>query len=349
MAGEKSLSELETEAEHTRADLVHTMDELHSRVSPQAIKEEVKAYARETGSDLIHTLERKARENPLQAVAVGAGLAYPAWRFLINIPAPILLVGAGLALSQFGSSSPPHANARPGMKSPEDESVTDRLKRGMAEVSSNVSDAVDGLKEKITGVAEEAKSALRSGADKVRSRAASAMNDATNSVRSATAETVTAASDSVSDAYRNSLETASEAADQLRDSFKETKDNLISTIESHPFLVGGIGLLIGAVVASALPVTQAEDRLFGDVSDDLKNRAGAMANEGVQVAKSAAQNVYEGAVSSAQKEGLSPDVVRQTIKDTANKLQDLTDQATEALKEPAQKTSSSPSPSFRPT
>ena len=47
-----ALSALEREAEHTRADLIHTVDELHSRVSPQAIKEEVKAYARETGSDL---------------------------------------------------------------------------------------------------------------------------------------------------------------------------------------------------------------------------------------------------------------------------------------------------------
>jgi hypothetical protein len=61
----KSLSELEREAENTRADLVDTVDKLHSRVSPKAIKEEVKAYALEASSDLIHNLERRARENPL--------------------------------------------------------------------------------------------------------------------------------------------------------------------------------------------------------------------------------------------------------------------------------------------
>ena len=48
----KSLSELEREAEHTRADLIHTVDELHNRVSPHAIKEEMKAYARDTGNEL---------------------------------------------------------------------------------------------------------------------------------------------------------------------------------------------------------------------------------------------------------------------------------------------------------
>jgi len=37
-AEEKSLSELEREAEHTRADLIHTVDELHNKVSPHAIK-----------------------------------------------------------------------------------------------------------------------------------------------------------------------------------------------------------------------------------------------------------------------------------------------------------------------
>ena len=95
----RSLSEFEREAEHTRADLVHTVDELHNRVSPQAIKEEVKAYIRETRQDFIRNLERRARENPLPTVAVAAGLAYPVWRLLMNIPAPVLLVGAGLALT----------------------------------------------------------------------------------------------------------------------------------------------------------------------------------------------------------------------------------------------------------
>jgi hypothetical protein len=31
----QSLSELERQAEHTRADLIHTVEALHNRVSPQ--------------------------------------------------------------------------------------------------------------------------------------------------------------------------------------------------------------------------------------------------------------------------------------------------------------------------
>ena len=72
-ADEQSLSHLERQAEHTRANLIHTVDELHNRVSPQAIKQEMRAYARDASQDLLHNLERRARENPLQTVAVAAG------------------------------------------------------------------------------------------------------------------------------------------------------------------------------------------------------------------------------------------------------------------------------------
>jgi Protein of unknown function (DUF3618) len=55
-AEDQSLSELEREAERTRAGLIHTVDELHNRVSPQAIKQEMRSYAREASQDLIHNL-----------------------------------------------------------------------------------------------------------------------------------------------------------------------------------------------------------------------------------------------------------------------------------------------------
>ena len=105
-----SLDELERDAERTRADLAHTVDELRSRisdtasdirerVSPAAIKQDVKDYVQHTGQQFYHTIESRARENPLQAVAIAAGLAYPVWRIVASMPVPILLIGAGIALS----------------------------------------------------------------------------------------------------------------------------------------------------------------------------------------------------------------------------------------------------------
>ena len=96
-------------------------------------------------------------------------------------------------------------------------------------------------------------------------------------------------------------------------------------------MVGGVGLLIGAVIASVLPVTNAENRLFGDTSDEIKNRAQDIATEGLQAATTAAQDVYHETVSRAQEEGLSAEVVRHAVKDVGEKVKGVVQQASEAL------------------
>src|SRR4051812_47409347 len=111
-----SVGALRAEAETNRARLTGTVGELRTqvadtatdlkeRLSPQAIKAEVSDYVRDSGNQLWHSLERKARDNPLQAVAVGAALAFPALKLLRAMPAPLLLVGAGLLLSRTGNQN----------------------------------------------------------------------------------------------------------------------------------------------------------------------------------------------------------------------------------------------------
>ena len=98
---EPSVTALRAEADVTRTRLTGTVDELRTqvadtatdlkeRLSPSAIKAEVTGYVRESRDQLWHTLEQKARDNPLQAVAVGAAIAYPAFQLLRAMPAPLL-------------------------------------------------------------------------------------------------------------------------------------------------------------------------------------------------------------------------------------------------------------------
>ena len=105
-----SVDELRRRSERTRADLtatVHelkdkvgdTANELKSAVSPANIKQEIKTYVREQGDSFVESARRKAQENPLQAIAVGAAIAYPAWGLLRAIPTPLLMIGAGLWLT----------------------------------------------------------------------------------------------------------------------------------------------------------------------------------------------------------------------------------------------------------
>src|SRR5437763_7461438 len=105
-----SLRDLQRETEQTRQGLTRTVDQLRTgvsetaddlrrRVSPDAIKAEVSRYVRSRGERLVEDIRTAASRNPMQAVAVGASVAYPLLRLARAIPLPVLMVGAGLFLA----------------------------------------------------------------------------------------------------------------------------------------------------------------------------------------------------------------------------------------------------------
>jgi ElaB/YqjD/DUF883 family membrane-anchored ribosome-binding protein len=109
---DRTLNQLEWEAERTRAELMDTVEELRERVSPSHVKEDVKQYARSTGQDFVSNVVEKARENPVQAAAIAAAIAYPAWHMIRSIPIPVLLLSAGAVLAgQVGKGENGHSLA----------------------------------------------------------------------------------------------------------------------------------------------------------------------------------------------------------------------------------------------
>jgi hypothetical protein len=113
-----SLRELKRETEQTRAGLTQTVEQLKAtvsetasdlrqRISPEAIKAEVSDYVRSRGERMIEDITAAVGRNPMQAVAVGASIAYPLLRLARAIPLPVLMVGAGVffAASKTGQSA----------------------------------------------------------------------------------------------------------------------------------------------------------------------------------------------------------------------------------------------------
>src|SRR5712675_1109852 len=114
----RSLQQIKRETEQTRAGLTDTVEQLKTsvadtasdirhRLSPDAIKAEVSDYIKSRGEQLMNDVTDAARRNPMQAVAVGASVAYPLLRMARAIPLPVLMVGAGLffAGSKTGQSA----------------------------------------------------------------------------------------------------------------------------------------------------------------------------------------------------------------------------------------------------
>lgn len=161
-----SLRELERRAETTRAELAQTVDALHSRVSPAAIRADVRSYL---------------RDNPLQAAAIAVGAAYPVWRMMAAMPAPILLIGAGLAMARRG-----HGN-------------------GSAMMASLRDKAAD-LTSQITETAQDTVENVRTMAADTAARTGDTLAGTLDSTRRAAADTLQQVSERASDGYARASE-----------------------------------------------------------------------------------------------------------------------------------------------
>jgi len=238
---EPSLSALRAEAEANRARLTGTVEDLRTqvsdtatdlkeRLSPEAIKTEVTQYVRDSRDQLWHSLERKARDNPLQAVAIGAAAAYPALALIRAMPAPLLLVGAGLLLSRFSSADTTEA-------------LRGHAQDALETASGTLDSATDSARRKV----HDAQDYARQGVDSVIDRA--------QATASSIKDRVTDAADDATSAIRDSADKVKGQAEQLA---QQTRETIRETWDKNPLLIAGIGLGIGAVIAAAFPSTKAE-------------------------------------------------------------------------------------------
>ncbi|HEY0567762.1 MAG TPA: DUF3618 domain-containing protein [Xanthobacteraceae bacterium] len=368
-----SLDELERDAERTRADLAHTVDELRSRitdtasdirerVSPAAIKQDVRDYVHQTGQQLYHNIETRARENPLQAVAIAAGLAYPIWRIVTSMPAPILLIGAGIALSGRSGHAASHGGssyldqgreklgaataeaserARYASAAVQDatmrtrETVQDaalRAKDAIQETTQRTRDAVadtaQRTREQVSGALDRVGSTVSSTLGTVTNSVTDAVSGARDSASKAASQAASAVSDAMSSSYQTTADAAAYARDQAVWAGNQTRQTFLQQMERNPLLVGGLGLAIGALIASAIPATAPEKRMFGESSEELQRRAREMAARGYETARSAAGEIYDETARAAKEQGLSVDALRQAADDLSSKVRNVAERAT---------------------
>src|ERR1700730_10801908 len=148
----RSLRQIKLETEQTRAGLTDTVEQLRTnvaetasdirqRISPDAIKAEVSDYIKSRGERLFNDVTAAARRNPMQAVAVGASVAYPLLRLARAIPVPILMVGAGLFFA--GSKTGQAATQRASDVASE---LSDEAMRRARDLGNQVGDAVSAAK-----------------------------------------------------------------------------------------------------------------------------------------------------------------------------------------------------------
>jgi hypothetical protein len=373
----RSLQQIKRETEQTRAGLTDTVEQLKTsvaetagdirhRISPDNIKAEVSGYIKSRGEQLLNDVASAARRNPMQAVAVGASVAYPLLRLARTIPLPVLMVGAGLF---FAGSKTGQAVSQKASDVAADLSVD--VVRGARDLGDQVQDtasaartyasehfdrvssAIAGGTHQVRGVADAAgaaaassqsikDSAAAAGATllerannlkddglRLAGSAAATVHDIASDATATARSTAGTVTDTGMDAARTLRNTAFDASDQAR-------KTIFQTIEQNPLLVAGVGLLFGGLIASALPRSEFEDDLVGDTSDAAKRRAQTAASQGFEAAKGAVGEVYNETARQAEAEGLTADGIGMAAQDISQRVRRVAEAAVTTAFEPSE-------------
>ena len=108
------------------------------------------------------------------------------------------------------------------------------------------------------------------------------------------------------------------------------------TIEQNPLLVAGAGLILGGLIASALPKLEVEENLLGDASKEVRKRAREAAAEGFEAAKGAADEIVTSVARKAEAEGLTPEGLARSAQDVGQRLQQVAERGITTAFEPEQ-------------
>lgn len=291
------VEQLKLEAERSRAELAQTVHQLRGavsgaradlgdRIAPETIKAEIGDFVRLRGARLWDA----ARQNPLQAAAFGAMAAYPAAALARRIPAPLMMIGAGLFLmsSETGRNLSQKAAERAGNLTEQGQRLaqdwTDASTDALASVAEQVSSVGDSIR---SSVSETTESASRTAA-RIRSNIA----------------------DGIDDLQRSSAN-AQERAGNASDLLQKSADVLANWARNNPMTAAAIGMAVGGLVASALPVTPVESRLAESASGDVRRRLGEAAAQGVTTATEAADRI----AARTSQQGLTPEAIGEAARD----------------------------------
>jgi hypothetical protein len=282
----RSVEELRRESEQSRAALAATVDRLKAqladtaedirhKVSPQHIKSEVTDYASHKARDWTHALKQRAMDNPMQALAAGTAVAVPVLRLAGSSSLPLLMIGAGLALTSKTVRDRAADAAAP---------VTDKAREMMNDAAERAQAFRDDLEEGLTSAQSQAATMANATQDTAA--------DLADDLRNRAAQAVSA----VSDKLTSGMDAAKDRVAAVKDAAATAPAKTRQVIGDNVVLVGGLGLAIGAIMAAAFPQTHAEAKVMGQASDKVKQAAGEAAHSGFEAAKDATMSAADAAM-----------------------------------------------------
>jgi hypothetical protein len=319
----RSVEELRRDSEQSRAQLAATVDRLREqiadtaediryKVSPENVKAEVSGFISQKTHGWLDSLKRQAMDNPMQAIAAGTAIAVPAMRLARGFPLPLLMIGAGLALSSKTVRDRAAEAAAPGIEKVRE--VLDEVTERSQSLGDGMRKAMSHAEREAAGVAGEAR------------ESAGGMADTASGMAGDLKDRATQAADAVANKVRSGMDAASEMTKESMERVRSTATNAPATaskvIRDNAALIGGLGIAIGAILAASLPSTRAEASVIGNASDRVKRAAGTAAQSGFEAAKDTVLSAADAAAKSVSEADLGGHASRIT-KDVTERLKEV--------------------------
>jgi len=301
--GSKSAAEIEREVKQERAHVEQTLDELQERFSPGQLVDQAVTYLRGSGgADFMRNLGEAVKHNPL----------------------PLALVGVGVAWMMLGDRSGRRDRyARPSYWGEDDDLASDAElyeadlyyeDAGVTTAAYGTGAATSAGDENGEGWADRAKATVEGAKDKAAElgeRARGLAEDATAGVGRLSAT----ARERLARARELAARGAGDGRARASRYGRRARQGFLHTLDEHPLVLGAIGLALGAALGSALPPSESEDRLLGETRDRFKRQAVKTGHEQVKKAEAAAGAAYDAAREEAERQGLTPQAMRQAAEE----------------------------------
>ncbi len=323
----RSVENLKREAERSRRELTQSVhqirdavsdatSDLSAKIAPRTIKANIGDYVRARGEDMLEA----ARRNPLQAAAVAAIAAYPGMAIARRIPAPLMMIGAGLFLmsSEAGRDLSRRATEGAGDLAEQGQRMAQDWRKHSADTLASVGASIR------SSVSETAGAASQYAAQ----------------TRSDIADGIAASQRDMRDAAHGLTSSARDLGGNAVGSTNATAVALANWARENSMMAAAIGMAAGGLVASALPVTRAEARLTETAGGDLRRRLRDAESQGVTTATEAVEQIHE----RTSQQGLTPQAIAEAARDFGERALKVAEAAADAALSRADGQNDSPNP-----
>lgn len=294
--------QIEREIEQDRQRINARLDEIQSRMSPGQLVDEALAYAKSSGGgEFLTNLTSSVKTNPMPVALLGVSLAWlmsgqksataeaahtdDADHPLAPVTGPVRRVGP---VQQEGAHRYSHFADQAGSKF---KALTDETGRRSGHFMDEAGRSYRGFADQAGRPMHD----VRDESGKLFDHASGWISESWRDLK----HSASRATRHVSEAGRSAGNATANLGASMRDSAQSLNSAILHQFRDQPLVGGALAFAVGAAIGAALPRTEREDEMMGEMSDQLKHRAAVKASDTMDRAGTLATDVARSATAVA--------------------------------------------------